>query len=64
MLISKKRLHKLRQEAYELGINKGYDLAWQMRKVERDNRGFIIAGNIDQEDVLREANQIVKEEGF
>ena len=64
MWISKKRLHQIRQEAYEQGISKGYDLAWQMRKVDRDNRGFIIAGNIDHDYVMRQVDKLLEKEEF
>ena len=56
MFISRKKLRNLLKEAYEQGLTKGYDLAWQMRQVERNNKGFIIAGKLDQEleNILRQ----------
>lgn len=55
MFISRKRLNKLRQDAYEQGITKGYDLCWQMRQLTLSNQGFIIGGKLDQEleDILK-----------
>jgi len=49
-IIRESNLRKLLKEAYEKGLNKGYELGWQMRAVERTNRGFITAGSkLDQE---------------
>jgi len=33
MFITRKKLHNLLKEAYEQGLTKGCDLAWQMRQV-------------------------------
>ncbi len=41
MFISKKKQQAREQAAYELGLNKGYDMAWQMRQ----NKGCILAGS-------------------
>jgi len=50
MLISKKRQKAREQAAYEQGLNKGYDLCWQMRQSGLTNQGFVIAGGlIDRE---------------
>jgi len=53
-IITEKRLQKIKQRAYEKGLNKGYELGWQMRQVYYNNKGFII-GKLDQEleDILR-----------
>lgn len=48
---------KLKQ-AYEAGINKGYELGYMMGKTERTNRGFIIGSKVDQE-----IEEILKEKG-
>ena len=54
-ITSNKRLQKIKQVFYGKGLNKGYELGWQMRQVEYNNKGFIIAGKLDQEfgDILR-----------
>lgn len=59
MFISKKRQKAREQAAYELGLNKGYELGWQMRRVDRDNRGFIIAGAL----LDRELDEIQQRKG-
>ena len=59
IIITRKRLHKVCQRFYEKGLNKGYELAWQMRKIEDTNKGFIISGKM-QEDITK----ILKEKGL
>jgi len=49
MFIRRRKLREHMKLAYEKGINKGYELAWQNRQVERDNKGFIIGSKLDQE---------------
>lgn len=49
MFISRKKQKAREQAAYELGLNKGFDLCWQMRQVERNDKGLIVAGKLDQE---------------
>lgn len=48
------------KDAYLAGLNKGYELGWQMGKTERTNRGFIIGGL----EVNRQLNEIIKKADF
>ena len=57
MWISKKRQKAREQAAYEHGLSKGYDLAWQMRQSNLSNKGFVIAGGI----IDRELDEIQTE---
>jgi len=59
LIISKKKLDELKQEQYENGIAKGYELGFKMRQVEKSNRGFIIGSKVN-----REISQIVKATRF
>ena len=55
-IITTKRLRIMLKKSYDKGLNKGYELGWQMKQVKYDNRGIIIAGSrLDQEleDILK-----------
>jgi len=56
MWISKRRLQELRQEAYEAGIQKGWELA-QLQYRQAEQKGVILSG------VLKEVDMILKKKG-
>jgi len=60
MWVSKKKLRQLLKEAYERGINKGFEYRQMMDAIEARNKGMIFKGI----DVGREIDAIVKEKKF
>lgn len=52
-ILTNKRLNQMLKEAYEKGLNIGYDLGYHYRKIEDRNRGAIMPG-YDMEKDLKE----------
>ena len=54
-IMTSKKLKRICAHAYEQGVERGYELGWQMRIVEETNKGFIIRGKVAQdiEEILK-----------
>ena len=52
-ILTERQLQRLlgiaRQEGFDTGIIKGYELGWRMKKIGEANLGFTIGSTIDQQ---------------
>ncbi len=60
IITTKSRLLKKLKEAYEKGLNVGYDLGYHYRKVDERNRGIILPGY----DMKKDLEEILKGKGW
>lgn len=59
VIMTTKKLKKICQEYYTMGVAKGYELGYKMGKVEKTNRGFIIGAEIEEQ-----LKEILRKKGF
>ena len=53
-------LHKMLKEALEKGLNIGYGIGYQARKMDENHRGVIMSGY----DMDKELDEILKRKGW
>jgi len=52
-------IKKVFEAGRDIGKSEGYDLAWQLRRIDNNNRGIIIGSKVDDQ-----LARILKENGF